>query len=116
MNTYDTAHELAKMLRNSDEYRALLQAKQAVDTDEPTKKMIKDFFARQMEIEYEALSGKSEDAAKIEQVRKMYDLIMLNSRARDFVQSHIRFQKIMGDIYKIIGESVAEGLDFFAKG
>lgn len=115
MNLYDKAHDLAKALKISEEYRSFLAAKQAVDNDEQAKKMVKDFILKQMEIEYEVMSGKPEDKDKTEQIQKMYDLIAYNPKARDFLQAHIRFQRIMADVYKIIGESVAEGLDLFAK-
>ena len=51
MNVYDKAHELSKALKNSDEYRSFLSAKQAVDSDEQAKKMVKEFILKQMEIE-----------------------------------------------------------------
>ncbi|GBG57101.1 UPF0342 protein [Sporomusaceae bacterium FL31] len=115
MNTYDKAHDLAKVLQNSEEYRTFLAAKKLVDTDEQAKKMVGEFITKQMELEYEMMSGKPEDKAKIDQLQKMYDLLVLNSKARDFMQAHMRFQRVMGDIYKIIGDSVAEGMSFFAK-
>lgn len=115
MNTYDKAHELAKLLKTSDEYRAFLAARRAVDTDEAAKKMVQDFFAKQMEFEYEKMAGKVEDGAKVEQLRQMAELMRHNNKAADFLQAYMRFQTIMADVYKIIGESVAEGMDFFAK-
>ncbi|MDD4601526.1 hypothetical protein SDC9_27493 [bioreactor metagenome] len=115
MNIYDKAHDLAKALNNSDEYRAFLAAKQAVDADEQAKTMVHNFILKQMEIEYEMMSGKPEDKDKIEQLQKMYDLIAYNAKAHDFLQAHMRFQRIIADVYKIIGDSVAEGLDLFAK-
>jgi cell fate (sporulation/competence/biofilm development) regulator YlbF (YheA/YmcA/DUF963 family) len=115
MNVYDKSHELAQLLKNSEEYQEFLLAKQAVDSDEQAKKMVKNFIAKQMEVEYAMLDGKSEDKSKTEQLQKMYDLLVLNTKARDFMQAYMRFQRIMGDIYKIIGDSVAEGLNFFGK-
>ena len=115
MNMYDSAHELANTLKSSEEYRTFLTAKKAVDTEEQAKKMVKDFIAKQMEIEYEMMSGKPEDKSKTEHLKKMYEVVACNSKARDFLQAHMRFQRVMSDVYKIIGESVAEGLDFFGK-
>ncbi|MCE5285722.1 MAG: YlbF family regulator [Pelosinus sp.] len=115
MNLYDNAHELAKSLKNSDEYRLFLQAKKLVDTDEQAKKMVKDFLAKQMELEMEMMTGKGQDKAKTAELQKMYELISLNTKARDFMQAHIKFQRVMSDVYKIIGDAVAEGMDFFGK-
>ncbi|SDF58676.1 YlbF family regulator [Sporolituus thermophilus] len=115
MLVYDKTHELARALKHSDEYRALLAAQQAIAADEQTLKMVKEFLAKQMEVEYEALAGKGEDKARAEQLQKLYELLMLNSKAKDFIQAYFRFQRMMADVYKIIGEAVAEGLDFFVK-
>lgn len=114
MNPYDKAHELAKALQASEEYRAFLAAKTALAADPDGQKMVKDFLAKKMEQEYEALAGK-EDAAKGEALKRMYDLLVVNARARDFMGAYFRFQRTMADISKIIGDSVAEGLDLFAK-
>jgi cell fate (sporulation/competence/biofilm development) regulator YlbF (YheA/YmcA/DUF963 family) len=115
MNVYDATHALAKELSNSEEYRSFLQCKKALDTDVTAKKMVKDFVAKKMEIEYAVLGGKQEDKAATEQLQKMYDLLAYNPRARDFLQAYGRLQIILGDVYKILGDAVAEGMDFFAK-
>lgn len=115
MNSYDKAHELARALQGSSEYQQFLSAKKALDGDGAAKKMIKDFLARQMEIEYERMAGKGEDKEKIAQLQKMAELVSFNPGARDFLQAHMRFQRVMADVYKILGESIAEGMDIFAK-
>jgi cell fate (sporulation/competence/biofilm development) regulator YlbF (YheA/YmcA/DUF963 family) len=115
MNVYDKAHELAKALKESKEYQAVLQVQKPIINDEAAKKMVKDFFAKQMEIEYAALSGAPEDKTKREQLQKMSELIRYNSKAMDYMQAQGRFQVIMNDISKIIAESVSEGLDIIGK-
>lgn len=115
MNVYDKAHELARALKSSDEYRAFLAAKTLVDGDAEAKKMVRDFIIKKAEVEYEAMAGKAEDKAKIEQLQRMYELLAFNSKAREFMEAYSRFQRTMADVSKIIGEAVAEGLDVFAK-
>lgn len=115
MNVYDAAHNLAKGLSESEEYRNFLQCKQALDTDAAAKKMVKDFVAKKMELEYAVLAGKQEDKVATEQLQKMYDLMAYNPKARDFLQAYGRLQIVLGDVYKILGDAVAEGMDFFAK-
>lgn len=115
MNIYDSANILAKGLKNSEEYQSFLKAKKIVETDEQAKKMVKDFLTKQMELEMEMMSGKGQDKVKTAELQKMYEFISLNTKARDFMQAHIKFQRTMSDVYKIIGEAVAEGMDFFGK-
>lgn len=114
MNVYDKAHELSRVLKESNEYKSYLAAKKMIDSEPEAKKLIKEFLAKQMEVEYETMSGKR-DEAKVQQLQKMYELLSYNVKARDFLDNYMRFQRIMADIYKILGESVAEGLDFIVK-
>lgn len=114
MNVYDNAHELARALKNSSEYQNYLKAKQAIDGEPEAKKMIKEFLAKQMEVEYETMAGKR-DEAKVQQLQNMYQLLAYNTKAREFLDNYMRLQRMMSDIYKILGESVAEGLDFIVK-
>jgi len=44
MNIYDKAHDLAKALNTSDEYQAVLKAKQPLASDALAKKMVNEFF------------------------------------------------------------------------
>ncbi|WP_425057739.1 hypothetical protein SCACP_22770 [Sporomusa carbonis] len=115
MNVHDKAHDLGRALRNSEEYRAFLAAKQNLDRDEPSKKMVQDFFKKKLAAEYDLMAGNPEDKAKSEQLQHMYELIVNNPKARDFIHAHMRFQQIAADVYKIIGDSVAEGMDLFGK-
>jgi cell fate (sporulation/competence/biofilm development) regulator YlbF (YheA/YmcA/DUF963 family) len=114
LNPYDKAHELARTLKASVEYRAFLTAKEALAADLDAQKMTQDFLRKKMELEYEALAGR-EDKAKTEALQRMYELLAMNAKAREFLEAYFRFQRIMADISKIIGDSVAEGLDLFAK-
>lgn len=111
---YDEAHALARELKASQEFTALLAAQKALEEDPSAVSMVKDFVAKQMELEFIAMSGK-DDTAKTEALHKLYDLIMANSKAKEYLQAHMIFQQMMNDIYKIIGESVAEGMNMFAK-
>ncbi|HWQ61545.1 MAG TPA: YlbF family regulator, partial [Negativicutes bacterium] len=52
LNPYDKAHELARALKDSDEYRAFLAAKTALATDPDANKMVQDFLRKKMEQEY----------------------------------------------------------------
>ncbi|HWR08136.1 YlbF family regulator [Sporomusa sp.] len=115
MNVHDKAHELGRALRGSEEYQAFLNTKKQLDSDPTSKKMVQDFFKKKLAAEYELMAGNPEDKEKSAELQKMYELIVLNPKARDFIHAHMRFQQIAADIYKIIGDAVAEGMDLFGK-
>lgn len=115
MNSYDKGRELAWALKESDEFRALGRARHELDTDAAARSMVKDFLHKQMEMQLEIMSGKTDAKAKQESLQKLGELLSLNSKARDYISAYVRFQQVMTDIYKIIGDAVGEGLDPFAE-
>lgn len=115
MNAYDKGTELARALKESDEFKALGKARRELDTDAGARDMVKDFLRKQMEMQIEVMSGKADAKAKQESLQKLGELLSLNSRARDYISAYFRFQQVMQDIYKMIGDAVGEGLDPFAE-
>jgi len=114
MSVHDTAHELARLLANCDEYQEFLKGKKLLETDAVAKKMVKDFLTKQMACEYEKMAGKSTTEQE-QQLQKMAGLLAVNPIAAQFLQAHLRFQRVMADLYKIIGDSITEGMDIFEK-
>ncbi len=115
MNIYDKTHDLVKAIKDSHEFKTFQKAKTEIESDETAKKMVKDFIAKHMELEYEMMSGKPEDKEKSEKIQQMYQVILLNKNAASFMQAYMTLQRIVADVYKILGDSVAEGMDFFDK-
>ncbi|MEI6287005.1 MAG: YlbF family regulator [Bacillota bacterium] len=111
-NVYNDIHKLAFALKTSDEFLALSACKKALEFDETAKKMVQDFMEKQMELQIAAMSGKQEEnKAKIEQAQKLYEIISLNNNAREYLNSMMKFDRIMQDMYKIINDTIKEGMD-----
>lgn len=115
MNIYNKTHELVSEIKASNEYKDFMAAKKEIETDEAAKKMVKEFIAKHMEIECEMMAGKEEDKAKTAQIQQMYQVILMNPKAARFMEAYMKLQRLVADIYKILGDSVAEGMDFFDK-
>lgn len=115
MQVYDEAHALARALGECEEYRALVAAKKSLDEDEQAKKIVQDFLAKQLELQYAMMTGQKEDKGKQEQLERLYEILRLNAKADAYLTAHMKFQRLMADVYKIIGDAVAGGMDAFAK-
>lgn len=105
MSTLDRAHELARALRGSDEYRRLKELKATLATDKGAEKMVNDFLQKQAELQLEMMQGKQNEE-KMQQLQKMYELLSINNTAGTYIQGYMRFQLMMQDVSKIIAESV----------
>lgn len=113
-NVYNEIHKMAFALKNCDDYMALVAAKKAIEADENAKSMLKDFMAKQMDLQIANMSGKAEEnKEKLEQVQKLYEIISLNPNARDYLNYMMKFERIMQDMYKIVNDSIREGMDLF---
>lgn len=108
MNVYDVANELAKAMRESQEFKRLSEAKKRLSEDSAAEAMVNDFMKQKQELEMAQFAGKTPEKEKMEKVQKLYEVLSLNSAANDYVQSYIRFQMMINDISKSIGDVVKE--------
>lgn len=106
MNVYDNANLTAKAIKESHEYKKLLDSKEKLSSDKDAQKMVKDFLEKQAGLQLDAISGKEPEKEKQEQIQKLYELISLNEKARDYIQAYMRFQMMLEDIYKILGDAI----------
>jgi cell fate (sporulation/competence/biofilm development) regulator YlbF (YheA/YmcA/DUF963 family) len=113
INPYDKAHELAKSIKESDEYSDLIKSIDLVKKDDGLYKMVKNLFTLRTQVEIDALSGKEENKDKKSDLKRLHDLVSAIPEGRSLIESQYRFQRLMGDIYKIIGEGINEGMEFF---
>lgn len=108
MNTYDKAHDLARSVRESQEYQALLDQKRRVDQDPAAKKMLDDYRHRQWELETRRLMGEEIVEADLEQMNKLHEAVQTHPLLRDYLQAEYRFSVLYSDIHRILGEAVKE--------
>lgn len=107
MSTLDKAHELARALRGSDEYRRLKELKSTLAANKDAEQMVDDFLKKQAELQIEMMQGKQSEE-KMQQLQKMYELLSINSTAGTYIQAYMRFQLMMQDVSKIIADSVED--------
>ena len=109
MNVYDQAHNLAQAVRESEEFKQYDQLKKVVDQNEELSKMIKDFQAKQFEVQAKQLMGEEAAPDMNQQIQNLYQIIMKDPMAAQYMQAEMRFQLMMNDVYKILGEVMGLG-------
>lgn len=109
MNVYDQAHGLAKAIRESEEFKQYDQLKKIIDQNEELSKIIKDFQAKQFEAQAKQMMGENAAPDMMQQVQNLYQIIMKDPSAAQYMQAQMRFSLMMNDVYKILGEVM--GLD-----
>lgn len=101
-NIYDKANEFEKVLRASEEYKAVEQATNAVYDDEDSKKLYSEFIATQKKFMQSFDAGvepAQEDMKKFEALQK--DL-MANEKIVALVQAQQKLQFIVEDLNRVM--------------
>ncbi|SHK09987.1 Cell fate regulator YlbF, YheA/YmcA/DUF963 family (controls sporulation, competence, biofilm development) [Anaerobranca californiensis DSM 14826] len=106
MNIYDKAYELAKSLKELPEYKEYQRLAEIIKKDSNTLEILLDFRKKNYEIQKMQLAGKTVDPKKIEEGKKLYEIIKLNKYANDFLAMEYRLGKIILDLQRILGESI----------
>nr|WP_205828599.1 YlbF family regulator [Brevibacillus laterosporus] len=101
---YDKAHELARAIKDSDEYKTFLTAQQNVSADPDASRMLADFRQKQFELQMKQMSGQEVGQEDIEQIQKLYETVQIHQDIRKVLEAERVLGQIMEDVNRIIAE------------
>ena len=109
MNVYDQAHGLANAIKDSQKYKDYARLKAEIDKNTEVSNMLKDFEIKQMEIQTKQMLGEevTEEAQKT--IQDLYQIVMRDPSAAEYLQAQMRFSVMMSDVYKILGDAMGLG-------
>lgn len=111
MNPYDAAHNLAKALRESSEFKEMKEAQAAMKTDDTGKKMLLDFRAEQVKMYKQQLSGIEPSAEEKKKIENLYEVVNMNVLIKRLLDAEYKVSTLLHDIQKIISEANDEIYD-----
>ena len=106
MNVYDKAHETARALKETPQYRVYIKVREELKADQSSWQMAKDFRARQTQIQKQILSGEEPAADKIKEIQDLSEVIGKSQRVTDFFMAEMELIKVMEDIQRILVKSM----------
>ena len=111
-NIYDQVHRLAKDLKETDEYRDYISMRDAAMDNETNRALIKEYKKLQFQLQVALTGGGQPNAADMERLQKISGVLQFSQEASAYLLAELRMQKLLGDIYKIIGEAVELDMGF----
>ena len=111
MNPYDAAHNLAKALRESPEFREMKEAQDAVKTEKSAKDMLLDFRKEQFNMHKQQLSGTELSQEQKDKLEKLFEVVSMNTLIKRLLEAEYKVSVMLQDIQKIIGEANKEIYD-----
>ena len=110
MNIYDTANRLAQELKQSEEYVNYKMAKETLSLKPDLKKKVEEFEVARYEAQITAKHTGKSDEEKTKKMQELYLELIENEDAKRFFETETKFNLILSDVNKIIGDAVIDVL------
>ena len=107
-NIYDSANELSRGLRELPEYKAVKEAKDAIQADAEANKIFEDYIAFQQEIQFMAQTGHMPDASFQGKMDSISKQIEGNDLVSSFFNKQQQLSIYLSDIERIVFEPISE--------
>ncbi len=108
MNIYDTANRLAQEIKQSEEYVNYKMAKETLNLNTSIKEKMVDFDKLRYEVQIEMMQTGKNDEEKYKKMQELYAELIENSEAKSFFEAETKFNVMIADVNKIIGEAIRD--------
>ena len=105
MNVYEEAHNLARAIKESNEFKEYDRLKTSVESDEQLNQMLQEFQSLQLRFQTAQLSGESMDPELMNRIQQMSAMLMTKPAAAEYLQAAMRFTVMMNDVMQILAEA-----------
>lgn len=110
MYVYDQANELARSLKESKEYLEYKKLKEEVKSMPDMKNKIDEFEKIRYETQLLTIQGETQNEEKMKKLQELYQILMQNPKIKEYFDVEVRFNVMLADVNKIIGEAVKDVL------
>ena len=108
MNVYDTANRLAGEIKSSEEYVNYKMAKETLNLNHNLKEKMDKFEKLRYEVQLEMMQTGKNNEEKYKEMQKEYAELVENEEAKRFFEAETKFNILIADINKIIGEAIRD--------
>ena len=112
VNLHDSAYELQKAIRNSDEYITLKNQYDEVNADESAKQMFEKFRNMQMQLQQKQMMGQEIPQDEIAQAQILVSDVQKNEKISKLMEAEQRMSMIVKELNQIILKPLDEAIRF----
>jgi cell fate (sporulation/competence/biofilm development) regulator YlbF (YheA/YmcA/DUF963 family) len=105
------AHSLAAELKKSPEYLDYIRLKEIAEQNETQKALLGEYKKLQFQLQVAMAGGGAPDPNEMERLQKISAVLQMSAEAGQYMLAEFRFQRMLADIYKILGEAAGVDLD-----
>ena len=96
MNVYEEAHNLARAIKESNEFKEFDRLKKEVDQDPQLSAMLKDLQMKQIQLQTKQMG----------QIQSMVTMLTAKPQAAQYLQAEARFSIMMKDVSEILADAI----------
>ena len=109
MTVYDTANQLAKEIKESNEYLNYKKLKKEIMGNNEKKAKIEEFEKTRYNVQLSQMNGENIEE-KSQKLQELYTILVQNKDIKEYFDAEIKFNILLADVNKIIAESVKDVL------
>jgi cell fate (sporulation/competence/biofilm development) regulator YlbF (YheA/YmcA/DUF963 family) len=109
MHAMDHARELAKAIRETEEYREYAALKAEIDADAGIKSLVQEYKRLQTAMQMRMLAGQAMEGNDAQRFQSLNVLLFADQRTANFLMAEMRLQKMMAEIFGVLTQ--AAGMD-----
>ncbi len=106
MNVYDEAHNLAKAIKESNEFKEFDRIRKEVDADKETSDMLKELTELQVQLQTAQMVGQQPDKDVFARFQSLNTMAMTKPLAMQYMQAQYALATMMNDVFGIVGEAI----------
>ena len=110
MEVYDKVNNLAKAIKDSKEYKEYKAIKEELLTQPELKAQVDEFEKIRYEEQLLAMQGEKQSEEKMAKLQELYKILVQNPKVKDYFDKEVRFNVMIADVNKIIGEAIKDVL------
>lgn len=115
MNPYDQAHELAKSLKQSEEYREYARLKEVAYDSDTNRALLDEYKKLQFRMQAKLASGENMPEDDFQRLQQIGTLLQFNPDVSAYLLAEFRFQRMLSEIFKILADVAGVDLDMLAQ-
>ena len=104
MNVYDSARDFVLAVKETDEYKEYMEAKEKVSVNSELVEALNDYQEKQFDLQKQQLAGVEITTELLEGITSSSEILMRDPLAAEYLQAQMRYMMMIGDLYKTLGE------------
>ena len=108
MNVYDTANNLAKEIRESEEFKKYKELKDKMNNNSEKKVKLDEFEKIRYEVQLAQLKGEQGNEDAINKMKEKYVELISDDEIKEYFDAELKFNVMLTDVNQIIGSAVED--------